>query len=728
MPETESHSLTTSDSANIKGQGKRASSTPLFILISFVVVLLLASVYAHYKVAASADNYSGLISILDRTFDLALASMLTAAAFCTGRRIARTLKLSFLSLAEELSLSVMLGTGIIGLGLLGLGLLGQLRLLPVVVLMGLMVLASYREATRLQSVVREGFSAVTSTRERTIIALLFALLVVLMLLRAATPPHAYDEAIYHLAATKRFVQRGAIYPLYDNPQGNMPFLVQMFYAVCLLFKSDIATKFLSLILAIMTAFALYAFCVRFLTRRTGVVALFAFFSAGMVFEVAVTARVDVILAGMLFAATYAMMVYLEREERGWLWTSAALAGFSLGIKYTAATWLLPVGIMFLFERLIRRRESFITVFKHGLLYTCIAFLLASPWLIKNYVWFQNPVYNFGTGEVAEYEAGRIRYFTPEDERKLDAHFEAARKEWPEIADAIEDDLAAAAVLHVERNPLRFWEFFTRADAYTVSEPFHTPNFLFLLIPLIALVNWRRRWIIWLAILSAAFFLLMAFSSWIARYYLPLYPALTILAAFTLTGLVERLRSRAPIIKVLPAVALAISLATVSFVSLTEMLQRGSLSFVTGAMSRREFMNRSFYYPSIDYVNRELPANTRVLMIGAQMAYDMNRDYLADTSWDTTEWRRLLVRNDSLEAVHEDLKRQGVTHVMFSPGVFTFAAMIGQQSSLDAYQRKAQLGTDYRVQLRNWTTYALYQRKFLEPVYEDQMGYWIYKLK
>jgi hypothetical protein len=76
----------------------------------------------------------------------------------------------------------------------------------------------------------------------------------------------------------------------DNFSGNLPFLVHMLYAVCLMAKTDIAAKLLSLLLAVVSAFGLYAFCARFLSRRVGALALFAFFAAGMVIEIAVTTR------------------------------------------------------------------------------------------------------------------------------------------------------------------------------------------------------------------------------------------------------------------------------------------------------------------------------------------------------------------------------------------------------------------------------------------------------
>jgi len=106
-----------------------------------------------------------------------------------------------------------------------------------------------------------------------------------------------------------------------------------------------------------------------------------------------------------------------------------------------------------------------------------------------------------------------------------------------------------------------------------------------------------------------------------------------------------------------------------------MRQGGDLSFIAGSRLRREYMYGAFYYPAIDFINHHLPASARVMMIGAQMCYDMGREYVADVNWDTTEWRRLLARNASMDEVNSDLKNRGVTQILFSSSLFEFAAQI-----------------------------------------------------
>lgn len=685
----------------------------------FPVGLLLAAcgmaTYAHILVAQAGDDYTGWLMPLDRLFDLLLVVALLLLTYCTGRAIVGKLGVGFANDAEEISFSIMAGTGALGLAILGFAFLGLLKPLPIIGLLLLLALLSCREAARLRQMVFGGLKTLVQTGDGRAGVLLFGALAAILLLRAAVPPYVSDEVIYHLAVTKRFVEEGRIMPIYDISHGNMPFLIQMIYAVCLLAKADIAARLFSLAMAMVTALGLYAFCARFFNPRTGIIALFAFFGAGMVVEVAATARIDVTLAGMLFFATYGMMVHLATGQKNWLYLSAILSGFALGVKLPAGLWIALLGVMYLAESLLRKRTHIVQVMKQGLAFAIIAAALSSPWLIKNLVWFQNPVYPFITGEVAEYGENGLRYFTLADEARLNAHFEQARLEIPETVEKMEHELAGIAGMRPDRHPFRFWEYFTRESDYSMGEPFHFPNYLFLLAPL-SLVLVRNRWVMWLAFLSTGFFLGSASSTWIARFLLPLYPPLTILSAVALADLSSRLRPFSTFgARLLPGWALAIPMGVVVGLSAVQMHTLQNIGFTLGTVSRHQFLAS---WPNYTMVN-SLPKTSYVLIFGAEMSYYFRPRHIAYQGWYSTSWRRLLVRNNSLEQVHEDLKRQGVTHIYYNPMIFKFAAFMGLKGSggLEAMY-PAHLrgqGPDYRVQLRNWATFELYSRKFLIPI-------------
>jgi dolichyl-phosphate-mannose-protein mannosyltransferase len=710
------------------GESKaKTSLLPRYSLyLPIILAVAAAAIYAHVRVSQAGLDYTGPLALLDRLFDLLFTVFILATAFCAGRAAARLFAIKFAGAAEELAFSTMIGSGALGLGMLGLGLAGQLRPIPVALFILLLVAVARGEVKSLLSVAQSLRRSAAATKGSRALAALFAFLILLLVVRAAAPPHNYDEAIYHLSVSKLFAQRGSVFPVEDNWAGNMPFLVQMIYAIFLLAKADIAAKFFSLFLGVTCAVALYGFSARFLNRTVGLISMFAFFGAGMVIEVAVTTRIDLSLAGMLFLAAYAMMAHLESGERGWLYASAILSGLSLGIKYSAGGWVALIVVMYLVESLRAKRETLTTILKRSVMFGAIALALTSPWLIKNLVWFHNPVYPFVTGEAAEFGADGPRYFNAEDEQRLQAHFQAAQIERQQDIARIASELVNEAATREQRYPLRFWEYFIWPDKYNMAEPYHDPNYLFLAAPLLIFLR-KPRWLVWLTVFAVGFFLFAASSTWIARILLPVYPALTIIAAFVLAELVARVKARAPIIAALPAALVAVAVGSAVFVSAAQTYNAGGLSFITGSLSRREFMRAAFYYPPIDFINRSTLKDARVMMIGAQMCYDLERDYLADVNWDTTEWRRLLARNPTLDDAHQDLKRRGVTHILFSPGLFKFAAKMGRNGLPDVSHSTAKSGVDYQEQFRNWATFDHYRSRYLVPVFTHN-DYLVYSLK
>jgi hypothetical protein len=712
---------------------KRFHQSRYLILVISYLIVFVSLLILHLQVTKLNEDYLGTLLAFDRLFDLSLALSITALAFCIGRRVCRFLQVDFDSGAEELAFSSMLGVGAIGLGVLLLGLVGLLRLVPILGLLALFVASSYREIFVLFNVLQRLFMAALRTKWRVIFSLLFLALTIILLVRTATPVHSFDEAIYHLSVAQKFVDRGRVYPILDNWAGNGPFLLQMIYAVCLLAKADIAAKIFSLIVALLCSLSLYGFCKRFLNHQTGLIAMFAFFGAGMVVEVAVTARTDVSLAFVLFLATYAMMTYFESKRSGWLYASAMLSGFSLGVKYTAGIWILLLAVMYLVESFISRSINFITIIKRGLLYTAIAAAVASPWFIKNALWFHNPVYPFGTGEVAAYSSQDIRYFNSEDEKKLEQFYQSARTQDPGLASLRQQDLERSALQRVQRHPLRVWEYFTKPDVYNMAEDYHYPNYLFVIAPLV-LLFFKRKWLLWLLFLSVGFFLVVTTTSWVGRILLPVYPPLTIIAAFLLSKPIEwgeKVRWRkilVPVSVLLISGIVGIAVGYNLYLSIEQAQKERAIDFLAGNISKRRFMMSQFYYPPLDFINHQLPANARVLMLGAQMSYGLRCDYVAEVNWDSTEWRRLLVRNQTFSEISEDLKRQGITHILFTDSLFKWVALMGRENYPNVSGIMPTSGPDYQVQLRNWTTFDIYSRFFLESIYTDQMGYILYRVK
>lgn len=236
-------------------------------------------------------------------------------------------------------------------------------------------------------------------------------------------------------------------------------------------------------------------------------------------------------------------------------------------------------------------------------------------------------------------------------------------------------------------------------------------------------------------ISLGFVLALTWVSWIARYLLPAYPALTIVASHTLVELSERLKRWFDPLGKLYFYAVATALAFVITAGVLSISTYSIVSYLTGKTSRQQTLSQWSYYQPIRFIN-SLPKDARILVIGVQLTYGIEREHLMDEGWFAKNWRRALVRNTSFEEVSEDLKQQGFTHILYSASLFKFAALEGTQGTggLDLISVKqaefspeaSRLGPEYQL-LRNWSTFTMYKSKFLETVYSDDT-YEVFRIK
>jgi hypothetical protein len=151
----------------------------------------------------------------------------------------------------------------------------------------------------------------------------------------------------------------------------------------------------------------------------------------------------------------------------------------------------------------------------------------------------------------------------------------------------------------------------------------------------------------------------------------------------------------------------------------------NLSFIAGKLSRSEFLNQVAYNHPIRFVNDNAPPGSKVMLFGFQMGYHLRHPYLAEESWDGTEWRRLLALNKTFDEIDRAVKRQGITHIIYSPTLMRLAVRVGRHGSggveyMSEDQAPGELSytgptPDY-LALRNLSTFDFYKLKYLEAAY------------
>lgn len=265
------------------------------------------------------------------------------------------------------------------------------------------------------------------------LSLILTLLVLIggIVLTASVPPVSRDALTHHLAIPKLFIKHGGILALPDIPFSYYPMNLDLLYLAALSFGNDIAPKYIHLIFALLTAGLTY----HYLKPRIGVIfgALGAllWLSTPIVIRLASEVYVDLGVAFFGFVSIYMILRWIDTGFRTrYLVWSGIWCGLALGTKYNALVILTILSLMVPYLRSkLDRGEAFLrqrpnertkidqptdsvtgrthasprSVILPTVCFVGVALVVFSPWMIRNTVLKQNPIYPmfnriFDTGE------------------------------------------------------------------------------------------------------------------------------------------------------------------------------------------------------------------------------------------------------------------------------------------------------------------------------------------
>ncbi|GEM_PF-2420528 len=250
---------------------------------------------------------------------------------------------------------------------------------------------------------------------------LFVVFFTLILAQTILPITSKDALIHHLTIPKLWIIKGYIFEIPWHEWSYYPMLVQLGF-----------TGLLSLDLLQLSAF--YHFT--FLLQLSAVIALFvkgrtekdrfALWAFLLTLTMPIFQRlageplVDIALA-LYFAIPFALLVKtVEVKFKGEdVFLSGISLGLALGVKYNA----IPAVLFFLAGFIlygVQKKVALRSVFKITAVLCLISLLLFSPWMIKNYIWTDTPIYPFlqtsGAGGIASVSV--LAKMSPLEQRHL----------------------------------------------------------------------------------------------------------------------------------------------------------------------------------------------------------------------------------------------------------------------------------------------------------------------
>jgi 4-amino-4-deoxy-L-arabinose transferase-like glycosyltransferase len=224
---------------------------------------------------------------------------------------------------------------------------------------------------------------------------LLAALIISIIILSCVPPVSWDALTHHLAVPKLYLKHGGMYEIPSISFSYYPMNLEFLYIIPLFFGNDIIPKFIHFSFALMTAWLIFCYLKKRLDTLFALLGALFFLSIPIIVKLSITVYVDL---GLIFFSTASLLYLLKWSENyfkpKYLIISAVCCGLALGTKYNGliVLLLLAMFVPFIYSRLSRNTtKTSVKALWFGTVFLFVALLVFSPWMIRNYIWTNNPV-------------------------------------------------------------------------------------------------------------------------------------------------------------------------------------------------------------------------------------------------------------------------------------------------------------------------------------------------
>ena len=213
----------------------------------------------------------------------------------------------------------------------------------------------------------------------------FAVFGTFYFINALAPEISADGAFYHLAFPARYLQHGGFFAVTTNFYGNLSQGLEMLFLMAFSIGKHSAGALTHFAFLLILAAAIIAYAKQIGHSKPGWLAALVIFTSPVIAMDATIAYNDVAVTAVLFTLFFALTRWDQERTTNWLIVAGLLAGFAYAIKYTAAI-ATPYAIGFVLWRA--------RTIKAALPVVACATLMIAPWMLKNWLWLDNPVSPF----------------------------------------------------------------------------------------------------------------------------------------------------------------------------------------------------------------------------------------------------------------------------------------------------------------------------------------------
>ena len=213
----------------------------------------------------------------------------------------------------------------------------------------------------------------------------FAVFGVFYLINAMAPEISADGAFYHLAFPARYLRAGGFLKTPTNFYGNFSQGLEMLFLLAFSVGKHSAAALTHLSFLFVLTATTIAYATFIGQPKAGWLAALILFTSPVIAIDATLAYNDVAAAAVVFTLFFTLARWDHERTTNWLLVAGLLAGFAYAIKYTAG-----IAILYALGFVLWRSRSVKALLPVA---ACAAFMVA-PWMLKNWLWFDNPVSPF----------------------------------------------------------------------------------------------------------------------------------------------------------------------------------------------------------------------------------------------------------------------------------------------------------------------------------------------
>ena len=540
-----------------------------------------------------------------------------------------------------------------------------------------------------------------------------------ILILGCVPPVSKDALTHHLFIPNLFLRKGFFSDFPALVVSYYPMNADLLFAIPLHLGKDFLAKHIHFGFGLLTALSIYTYLKSRLSRQYALIGCVLFITLPVVTKLSVTAYVDLCFAFFSFTSLLLLIKWANEQCRPkYLIASAICCGLCMGTKYNGLVVLLLLSLFtpYLYTRnadLGARRNHFIRSLIHGTVFTGIALIVFSPWMVRNYQLAGNPLFPLFNKVFISDSNHQGDYQNPDVLRVAaarEALAESAHARGPFAIRRLAYDESLLMTLLV---PLRIF-FQGQDDSPRYFDGRLNPYLLiFPLMSLFIYPNRTKRWAMEKRLMmsfSALYLLIVFFKADMRiRYLMPIIPVLVTLSVFGLYQAFALFRDG--IVRKNARLFQAILTALVFLL----IFQNGRyldrqfeiidpLPFLKGQISRPEYIMR--YRPEyavIDWANQNLPTDAKILCLFLGLrGYYFEKEVL----FSKQIFHDYLQQSDSAADLAIRLKKLNITHLMLRNDLFVQWVKLGL--SKKEINETAIFFKQYTERLAEQAGYGLYR--------------------